>query len=866
MGRIGPIGQIRLIGRISSLSPIRYPNTQHQAPNTSPSTPFSSAGGSVPLIRKLLAISLILLSGISASAAAPKTQDQILLRVWALPLKEDRSIPQKASYAIVRRFMELHPEIKLEGFRGITAPGLDQEVGPLLAMAGGVAPDVLYVNFRISDSYIQQGFLYPLDEYVKDWAKREDLSKRIYPPVWQVIRREGHVWAIPFQTYLMAMAYRKDLFREAGLDPERAPKNWDELYEYAKKLTIPEKGQYGIAVFSGPHAAWWFVDFLWSAGGEAVREDAKGNWHAVFNDDAAVSALEFYQKLGRSRWSRNGKQYMGVAYRDTDYAKLWTLGKIGMTFTYLNDEMLATVNPSLVGIGPVPLGPTGLRGNELNCAMMGINSQTKDKRVRDAAWKYIEFWGSEEATKIRCQYYIESGMARFVSPKLLRRYGYKQYLKEVPKGWEQTFDAALSAGRPEPYGRNCENIYSEMTPPLDKVWLKDTVNYKAELDKAVAHCNEKLMGIVPPEIMTFRRRVAAIVVLGLALFFTLIFRFVVKSFTRDYESFETEGGRKLRRKARGAKRRRTIFAFLIMAPALVSVALWAYYPLARGSMMAFQDYKVILGSKWVGLDNFSEVLFTPQVWKALWNSFQFMLLSLGLGFFTPIILALMLHEVPRGKVLYRTLYYLPAVTTGLVIMFLWKFFYNPSPAGLLNRMLDSVNSAILMHANAALAFAHIPAKIPLIPTQTWLGDPKLAMLCVVLPIIWAHVGPGCIIYLAALKSIPEDVYEAADLDGAGILHKIRHITIPYLRPLIIINFVGAFISAFRSFDFIFVMTGGGPMYATHVAGLEIWYNAFLYLKFGYAVAMAWLLGSLLVGFTVFQLRILSRLQFKTAGA
>ncbi|MGB9586631.1 MAG: carbohydrate ABC transporter permease, partial [Armatimonadota bacterium] len=116
------------------------------------------------------------------------------------------------------------------------------------------------------------------------------------------------------------------------------------------------------------------------------------------------------------------------------------------------------------------------------------------------------------------------------------------------------------------------------------------------------------------------------------------------------------------------------------------------------------------------------------------------------------------------------------------------------------------------------------------------------------------------------KGVPEDVYEAADLDGAGVLQKIRHITIPYLRPLIIINFVGAFISAFRSFDFIFAMTGGGPLRATHVAGLEIWYNAFLYLKFGYAVAMAWLLGALLVSFTVFQLRILSRLQFKTAGA
>ena len=92
------------------------------------------------------------------------------------------------------------------------------------------------------------------------------------------------------------------------------------------------------------------------------------------------------------------------------------------------------------------------------------------------------------------------------------------------------------------------------------------------------------------------------------------------------------------------------------------------------------------------------------------------------------------------------------------------------------------------------------------------------------------------------------------------------ITLPYLKPLIIINFVGAFIGAFQAMQQIFVMTGGGPARATHVIGLEIWYNAFMYLKFGYATAEAWLLGSLLIGFTVYQLRILKRVKFTTAKA
>ncbi len=788
----------------------------------------------------------------------------VVLRVWDLPATDARSVPDKARLAIVQRFLDLHPNIRLEGTRTLQVPGMNMEAGPLLQMAGGVAPDVIYVNFRISDSYLQQKFLYPLDEYYKQWAREEDLSERIYPPVWQVIKREGHIWAVPYGTVVMTLQYRKDLFREAGLDPDRPPRNWDELWEYAKKLTIPEKGQYGLQVDRGSQASWKFINFLWSAGGEAVKQDKHGQWRAVFNDEAAVTALRFYQKLVRGKWTRNGKTYRGVAYPSTEGGPGWDIGKIGMTFSYLDDQSMANVNPSLVGIAPVPKGPTGLRGNELNCQMMGINSQVKDKRVRDAAWEYIKFWGSEEAARIRCKVFVESGWAKYISPRFLKKFGYSDYLREVPKGWQETLDEALHSGRPEPYGRNCEMIYAEMTPPLDVAWSSDTANLKQALDRAVTHCNEKLMGVVDPRILEFRRRVALGAVLVLSAVFALIMRLVMRTFSQDFDIAEEARGAPSRARSR-RRLKRLLFAWLIMAPALVSIALWAYYPLMKGSVMAFQDYKIVTGSRWVGLDNFSEVLFTPEVWLSLWRSFEFMALSLAFGFVAPIILALMLHEVPQGKMLYRTLYYLPAVTTGLVIMFLWKLFYDPSPAGVMNQLILALDHHVLAPLNAALTFLRIPP-LPMVDTQTWLQDPRLAMLCIILPGIWAGVGPGCIIYLAALKGVPEEMYEAADLDGAGVLHKVRYITLPFLRPLIIINFIGAFIAAFRSFDAIFVMTGGGPMLATHVAGLEIWINAFLYLKFGYAVALSWILGSLLVGFTLFQLRILSRLQFKAAGA
>ena len=146
----------------------------------------------------------------------------------------------------------------------------------------------------------------------------------------------------------------------------------------------------------------------------------------------------------------------------------------------------------------------------------------------------------------------------------------------------------------------------------------------------------------------------------------------------------------------------------------------------------------------------------------------------------------------------------------------------------------------------------------------WLSDPDTAMIANVIPMVWAGMGPGCLIYLAALKGIPDDYYEAADIDGATFIDKILFVVFPMMRALILINFVGAFINSWiTSADNIMALTGGGAN--TEVAGLHIWYSAFTYLKFGPATAMAWMLGFMLIGFTVHQLKILSRVEFKTTG-
>jgi multiple sugar transport system permease protein len=204
------------------------------------------------------------------------------------------------------------------------------------------------------------------------------------------------------------------------------------------------------------------------------------------------------------------------------------------------------------------------------------------------------------------------------------------------------------------------------------------------------------------------------------------------------------------------------------------------------------------------------------------------------------------------------------MTSGLVIAFMWRLFYDKSDTGFLNQILAPVFGGANWCIDQFNALFHT-AIGPFALAHDWLGDPKLAMLAVVIPGIWAGAGPGSILYLAAMKNVPEERYEAADLDGASWFHKVRYIVFPALKPLILINLLGAFIGGFKAMEQIFIMTGGGPLYATHTLGLEVWQSAFMFLKFGYATAAAWVMGAILIGFTILQIRSLLGMKFTASS-
>jgi multiple sugar transport system permease protein len=814
--------------------------------------------------------------------------DEIVLRAWGVPSGVATDIGSRVGAAIMRQFRERFPNVNPVATTGLTMPGgRTMDIVPLMQIAGDIAPDVMYVNFRQSDTYIRSKFLYPLDRYVERLEQTEqgkkELRQRVPQQCWDVIRRacpyreecpylrdwgeptieadHKHIWSFPVGPLVMGIFYRKDLFADAGL-PHRPPRDWVELIEWSRRLTDPRRDQFGLKV-SNSNLSWTWLNFLYSAGGRAVEPDPKtGRWEAVFDSDEAVEAAHFLARLRLERIQVGDRSYRGVVNTDDQTQE----DRVGMSFNYLDSRFFSQNDPNLYGFGPVPRGPSGLRGSEFNSMMCGIFaglSGEKNKEKRDAAWEYIRFYDGWEARRIRTDIYIQSGNAKFVNPELLRAFGYTEFVRLIPPGWEEAYQDALKNGVPEPYGRNCQLVYKQMDRPLGQILQDSEViaaidsgdkeaakkRIKQILQEGVAVCNERMLGILDPEEAQRRQWVALAAAVAIFVGFAFLFHRVFKVFKPPD------------RQERGWAFGRYKWAYSMMFPGVSAIALWAYYPLYRGMIIAFLDYNVRGFSEWVGLENFATVLYDDQFWYSMYISLWYAGLFMLFGFGAPIILAFLLTEVPRGKILFRTIYYLPTVLTGVVVIFLWKNFYGSG--GLINQIVNvGIGGANFFLESASMETIE---KV----SVDWLNNKRFALFFCLLPTIWAGMGPGCLIYLAALKTVPEDLYEAADIDGAGICQKTAHIAIPSIRVLIVINFIGAFVGSVKgASSFVLAMTGGGP-YTPHgqteVVGLRIFYEAFMYLRFGQATAMAWVLGAFLIGFTVLQLQRLSRVEFRAAG-
>jgi len=284
---------------------------------------------------------------------------------------------------------------------------------------------------------------------------------------------------------------------------------------------------------------------------------------------------------------------------------------------------------------------------------------------------------------------------------------------------------------------------------------------------------------------------------------------------------------------RGGNRRRAALAGLVfLIPALLVFAYFAWWPIARSFLLAFQHTNLVSDPEWVGLRNF-EVLFSdPLLPKAALNTLWFTALSLLIGLPIPLLCAVLISELRRGGTLARVLAYLPVVVPPVVSVLLWKVFFNPGPNGAINALLGLVG----------------------IEPLPWLQSPDLAMPSLVIVATWSGAGTAVLIYLAALSGVSTELYEAAELDGASVWQRIRSVTLPQMRGVILVLLLLQIIGAIQVFTEPYVMTDGGPANATVTVLLMIYRYAFLFGDYGVATALSVLLAIVLIAVSAVYLR------------
>ncbi|MFC6355543.1 carbohydrate ABC transporter permease [Luethyella okanaganae] len=261
---------------------------------------------------------------------------------------------------------------------------------------------------------------------------------------------------------------------------------------------------------------------------------------------------------------------------------------------------------------------------------------------------------------------------------------------------------------------------------------------------------------------------------------------------------------------------------LFLLPAIVIFGLFAWYPIVRGLVISFQQTNLIDDPRWVGLDNFATLFTDPLLATSVGNTFLFVGLAALIGFPAPLILASIMSTVRLRGGIYRVLAYLPVVIPPVVSVLLWKWFYEPD-SGLFNAMLGLVGLGPL----------------------PWLQSTDTAMLSLVIESTWAGMGGAVLIYLASMSGVPTELYEAAELDGAGIFTRIWHVMLPQLRPVIGLLLLMQLISTMQVFTEPYVFTGGGPQDATVTVLLLVFRYAFVFGNYGQAAALSLLLAVVL---------------------
>jgi multiple sugar transport system permease protein len=291
------------------------------------------------------------------------------------------------------------------------------------------------------------------------------------------------------------------------------------------------------------------------------------------------------------------------------------------------------------------------------------------------------------------------------------------------------------------------------------------------------------------------------------------------------------GARPRKRVVLGKQARREEREFyLFISPWIIGFILFDAGPIVASFVVSFTNWSLLEAPKWIGLTNYQKMIGDQFFYTAIWNSLYFGIASVGLGLIVSFLLALLLNQKVPGIALFRTIFYLPSVVSGIAVAILWIMILN-ADFGLLNTALGWIG----------------------IDGPGWLIQPQWTKPALILMSLWQGAGAAMVIYLAGLQNVPTHLYEAAEIDGAGPWGKFWNVTIPMMSPIIFYNLIVGFIASLQGFVLVLIMTTDGrPANAALMIGLYLYRQAFVFFNVGYASAIAWVLLMVIMLFTAAQ--------------
>jgi len=743
-----------------------------------------------------LAVAAIFAWGVPLSSAAGDIS--LVYLQWGGP--EEVQIAER----LIELFEREHPGIHVQRIR---ASAYTEKLKTM--MAGGIPPDVMYMSAADFPSYVEKGVLLDFQPYIDENPGAIDLDD-FYPQLLDAFRHNGHIYGFPKDFTPFVAYYNQDLFDELGIPYPDDDWTWDDMRDYAIRITNLEAGKERRL---GVHYGEWIeaiIGWVWMKGGRWMDE----NGRCVFNSPGTIEALQYLYDL---KW-KDEVVPSGATAAGQSPAQLFLPGNLGMYVGYGRWVVPRFRQEASFrwGVAPLPrpcAAEDCVSKGAIATVAYSVSAQSKHPREAFLLASYLagpkgQALNSELGLAVPALQSVANSPA-FINPDV-PPVNDRVYLEMTGRSRVMPFDD-LWAETQEIAGR-----YLGLSLGINDISVEEACRKIEEETNRLIDLRARQRAAEYPSLDWYLVGLGFLVLIGAIL---------------SYAAWRARHGPRISRLARHEE----IAGYLCISPWLIGFTILTLGPILVSLVLSFGRWEAITplaSAKWVGFENYGELLGDPRFYQSLKVTVFYTLGAVPIGLVLGLAVAILMNQKIPGIMIFRTVYYLPAVVSGVAVAVLWWWIFN-GDIGLLNIALEKIG-------------IHGP---------DWLGkDGKTwAVPAFIIMSLWG-VGGGMLIYLAGLQNIPTQLYEAATIDGAGRWRQFVHVTIPMISPILLFNLVMGIIGSFQVFTQSYVMTGGGPADATLFYVLYLYLNAFRFHRMGYASAMAWILFIIVLACTLLVLK------------